>query len=332
MKITFCTFESWPGVVTCLENIKSLVKKRQNVEILDRSFNTQNLPFSLIKELKTTPPDFLFLGGWDNRIRTIVQNCLPQTKVVLMWCSPICQIDLGGEISRFFDAISFLNSGSISYIGIPVETDYNILKEMNKNFKFLPIYMDENELNENTIENNVKNELVNFDIFCAPCQRKNIISQLFALHGNKNKVKLNINYDKSNVVASQYIAPAQSLFPNLENHPWGSRKEYLSLIQKMDFGMQVSMSESFNYVCAEHMFYGIPMVMSNVNPYSNYKEISSLVVNDHQNVQEIYEKTKPLINDFVYRKEMGECSRNCIIDYNRKIKIRLEESLLEIMG
>ena len=50
---------------------------------------------------------------------------------------------------------------------------------------------------------------------------------------------------------------------NLIVHPWMSHKNLLSLItEEIDIGMQVSFTETFNIVSADHIHCGVPMVTS----------------------------------------------------------------------
>ena len=45
-------------------------------------------------------------------------------------------------------------------------------------------------------------------------------------------------------------------------HDWCDHAEFLKLVKKMDVGMQVSLSETFNIVAADFVSQGIPIVVS----------------------------------------------------------------------
>jgi hypothetical protein len=329
MKIQFSTFKHWPGVVSCLNNIKSIILERYpEAQIRVRNFDGPNISFSTIKELKFDPPDFLFVGGWDNRIKSIVQNTSKSTKTVLMWCSPITQIELGGEMSRFFDVWNCLETGILSYLGIPLETDCESLKLLNKKIVYLPIYLDTKELDLCRIKKDETNDCIT-DLFCAPCPRKNLLSQIVAL--SHHDIKLHLNYQQS-LGNSSYFEAVNRLIKKSQNFDWLNREDYLKKIQVSDFGMQVSLSESFDYVAAEHMYYGIPTVLSKVIPYSSYDEISPLVVSDHQNVYEISKIVKKLVENKNFREEMGEKSKEVIknhIENNKNILLDSVQKILE---
>ena len=58
----------------------------------------------------------------------------------------------------------------------------------------------------------------------------------------------------------------------LIEHPWMPHADFLTLVKQMDLGLQVSFSETFNIVAADHVSQGVPIVVSPditfVNPFS----------------------------------------------------------------
>jgi hypothetical protein len=52
-------------------------------------------------------------------------------------------------------------------------------------------------------------------------------------------------------------------FHSLVEHPWIDHSHFIQLVKKMDIGMQVSFSESFNIVSADFVSQGVPIVGSN---------------------------------------------------------------------
>ena len=55
----------------------------------------------------------------------------------------------------------------------------------------------------------------------------------------------------------------------LINHSWAPREEFLKICGKMDIGMQVSFSETFNIVAADLVSQGVPVISSNELPWIN---------------------------------------------------------------
>jgi hypothetical protein len=52
-------------------------------------------------------------------------------------------------------------------------------------------------------------------------------------------------------------------------HPWLNRKDFLALVRSMDFGMQTSLSETFNICAADFASEGVPIVVSDQIPWAH---------------------------------------------------------------
>jgi len=331
MRFTFCTKSCWPGVKTALNGLRKVVKETypeaENVmfDVPEGGMSSQ-----VFRELKSYPPKILFVGCWDVSIRNIVQNVdKSKTKVFLLWCSPITQIELGGEIPQFVDVINFIKLGYIDYVSTLLENDANVLKHIKDNFCYTPVYMDFEELNEHKIRR-VSNIELECDLFCAPNHRKNILMQLLVL-SQFDKLKIRTNYSSPfyQEISKRLLSRNSCL-----NHNWMTRGEYLKTIQMVDFSTQVSLSEGFNLTAAEHMYYGVPVICSNAIPFvKNKKEISDLVVNDQTDAVEITECVRRMIDGGPeYRKEKGFAFKKIVEAENKKNKeiiINLLEKIIE---
>jgi len=74
---------------------------------------------------------------------------------------------------------------------------------------------------------------------------------------------------QDNTSAIPVLKNIRNLFKGLDNrtyqlveHPWLERPEFLELINHMDIGLQVSLTESFNIVTADFVNQGVPVVVS----------------------------------------------------------------------
>lgn len=333
MNAKFVIFSCWPGVKTALGSIrKHLSETGCNCRTYE--YGVEGLNFKILSELKNQPPDYLIVGGWDNNIKMIVQNAVrSKTKVFLLWCSPVTQIDLGGEIGRFLEVLHFLKNGLIDHVGIILESDYQVLKNFHDGFEFFPIYMETD--NMDSVNPNVSDYVdgkVNVDLFCAPNPRKNLISQMLVLSTFKN-VFVHTNYDNP-MSSIPYQGMMNSFLVNKhKNHPWLDRGKYLSFISSMDFASQVTLSESFNYTAAEHMYYGVPVMMGISSPISagfTGDLRKNLLVEKHDDLQEMKVKIERLVSEENYRTEMGLLSQEYIRDFNNKNLERLKESMMGV--
>ncbi len=329
MKVVFCTKEFWPGVKNFLDSIKSVLVEEFKEKIEIQSFFIPQNGFngSLIHVLKSTPPDLLIIGGWDNSIRNVIANVnKSRTKVFLVWCSPVSQTDLGNENLLFVDAYNFMKLGLVQYTSFIFEKDYQTLKSLNENYVYTPVCFDEKELELNKVKEKEIVDGFSCDLFCAANPRKNLFSQILCLSRFEN-IKVHTNFTRP-----EYSELGKRFLKNQVNYGWISRQEYLKLIQQMDFGMQVSFADGFNLVAAEHMFYRIPMICSSFFPYYNgNKDLLPLAVQDRTDCNEIYDKIKSLILSRSRMEDLGEISRQCILKKNDENKIVLKELFNKIL-
>ena len=96
----------------------------------------------------------------------------------------------------------------------------------------------------------------------------------FANRINK-KLRFHINSGRIEMKGEPVVHNLQGLFFHtyeaghiLINHEWSPRTEFLDLCAKMDIGLQVSFSETFNIVGADIISQGVPLVGSNEIPWS----------------------------------------------------------------
>lgn len=111
------------------------------------------------------------------------------------------------------------------------------------------------------------------DIGCFGAVRpmKNHLAQAMAAisFGNKHdlKVRFHINANRIEQKGEPVLKNLENAFKNtkheLVKHPWLDHRDFIKLVRKMDIGMQVSFSETFNIVAADFVWNNIPVVGSN---------------------------------------------------------------------
>jgi hypothetical protein len=93
----------------------------------------------------------------------------------------------------------------------------------------------------------------------------------------------------------------------LVKHEWTPREEFLKICEKMDIGMQVSFSETFNIVSADLLSQGVPVVGSKEIPWINpltiaepteTEEIYRLLLNTHRFPQFNVKTNQYLLNRY----------------------------------
>lgn len=90
------------------------------------------------------------------------------------------------------------------------------------------------------------------------------------------KLNFHINSGRNEMKGEPVANNLRSLFEHLDNsghklinHEWTPRDQFLELCSKMDIGMQVSLSETFNIVAADLISQGVPVVGSKEIPWLN---------------------------------------------------------------
>jgi hypothetical protein len=119
------------------------------------------------------------------------------------------------------------------------------------------------------------------DISCFGAVRplKNHLVQAFAAIKFANfigkKLRFHINSGRIEQKGDSVYKNLEGLFSHISesghqliNHPWCPREQFLEICAKMDIGMQVSFSETFNIVSADLISQGVPMVTSDEIPWS----------------------------------------------------------------
>lgn len=112
------------------------------------------------------------------------------------------------------------------------------------------------------------------------------------------KMKFHVNSDRVEQKGEPILKNLEKLFENNPNHelvkhPWMEHKDFLKLVGKMELGLQVSFSESFNIVAADFVYKDIPIIGS-----SDIEWLSQYYKANPNNYQDIVDK---LTNAYNYK-------------------------------
>jgi len=122
-------------------------------------------------------------------------------------------------------------------------------------------------------------DIINISCFGAIRPLKNHVLQ--ALSAVKfaesigRKLRFHINSGRIEMKGEPVLNNLKGMFQHLAdnghelvNHAWRPRDEFLTLCSQMDIGMQVSFTETFNIVGADHISQGVPIVGSTEIPWA----------------------------------------------------------------
>lgn len=117
----------------------------------------------------------------------------------------------------------------------------------------------------------IPSHALNVGCFGAIRPMKNHLNQAIAAieYANQKGLELyfHINIGEEDGNGEQILKNLRSLFNLGRGHhlvewPWFEHPKFLNVLRFMDFGMQVSLSESFNIVTADFVHVGVPIVVS----------------------------------------------------------------------
>jgi hypothetical protein len=150
------------------------------------------------------------------------------------------------------------------------KTNYELSELVGKDLVLLPNYYPVGFFNVTQPRPNEK-KVLNVGCFGAVRPLKNQLIQAIAAIKYADlydkKLKFHINVARVEGRGEPVLKNIRSLFENnpkhmLVEHQWLTHDEFIDVVQRMDLGMQVSFSETFNIVTADFVNNNIPVVVS----------------------------------------------------------------------
>jgi len=189
---------------------------------------------------------------------------------------------------------------------------------LNEEIYYLPNYYPTSSIVYSNTNNNHFNKEINIGLFGAIRPMKNCLTQAVAaiLYANKNNkiLNLHINTQRIEQKGENTLKNIQDLFKNtphkLIEYPWLKHSEFIEVVKKMDLGLQVSLSETYNIVTADFVNNLIPVVVSKditfINKFS--------VVENNNDALSIAEKIK---NTLRFKKLLSFFNKVKLIDNSK---------------
>lgn len=276
----------------------------------------------------------------DNNCIDRVVNIHKPTHVIIeaLWVVPskftiLCKLYPDVKwIIRLHSEVPFLSSEGVAmdWIGDYVKYD-NLFVALNSNRSFGDIGGYLNLISCNKIiflpnfyeqtystKEYVLDEYVNIGCFGAVRPMKNHLSQALAAIKFANiinkKLKFHINSGRIEMKGDPVIHNLQGLFLQLQetshqliHHDWVEREDFLQLCAKMDIGMQVSFSETFNIVGADFTSQGVPLVASKEIPWldatfaadpTDINDMCNKLLCTHENSRLNVDNNQKLLTDY----------------------------------
>jgi hypothetical protein len=146
-----------------------------------------------------------------------------------------------------------------------------------------------------------------------------ILNKTLHFHITVN-VKGDYVYGNSNETSNPILKNFDELFKNskhvLIKHQWIENNEFQELVKKMDLGLQLSFTESFNIVAADFINNDVPILVSDV--ISWMPDCLKTSTTDYDKVVRKMIRLYKHRNSYFIKRKM----RKSLINYNVKAKIK----------
>lgn len=220
---------------------------------------------SIDREIHLYRPNYVILEAiWvtPDKIRELVR-LHPRVNFIVRVHSEVPFLSNEGVSVSWLKEYSYIPHTCVAFNS--QETLYDFLSVSSGCYDYLPnIY--ESHVNRLCHDN----RSIDIGSFGAIRPLKNQLIQGFAAiaYGNEIREKVNFHINSSRVEqgGESTLKNLRALFKNthhkLIEHSWMDREGFLSLVSRMDLGLQLSFSESFNIVTGDFISQGVPIIVS----------------------------------------------------------------------
>jgi len=144
-------------------------------------------------------------------------------------------------------------------------------------------------------------------LFCplAEARRKNVLNSLLALAGLETPYRLRLN---GLAADPAYRALLEALKVPYDDRGWMPAADYARAIAAVGLGLQASFAESYNYVAAEHLALGVPVLVSRMVPVARLLPDdlrAALTVDDADDAAALRGRIAALLGDPVGLRVLG---------------------------
>ena len=159
-----------------------------------------------------------------------------------------------------------------------------------------------------------------------------MLNALLALAGTRGRHRLLLNGLAQH---PDYRALLDALRLDYEDRGWMERRVYEETLSSVDLGLQLSFAESFDYVAAEHLVRGVPVLGSRMLPVLRAltpETRRALVVDEADEVGAIREALQSLLDAPERCVALGARARAELLAANETSQKRAREVLCAIAG
>lgn len=217
----------------------------------------------IIEQLEILRPRTVIFGGWSAHYEPFLQRFRKRGPFwTVYWTSSAAQMELSGELDAYLRVVTDPRIGAVLYAD---ETLAHSALAALKPSDVLPVCLKPSAgpLPKRTGSAAKRAPVVS--LFCSEREaaRKNVLATLVALADVRSRYVLHLNGLSRD---PGYRRLLELLRIPYRDFGWMERGAYERAVARVDLGLQVSLSESYNQVVADHGVLGIPVIASEMVP------------------------------------------------------------------
>lgn len=216
----------------------------------------------LVDHLRAAPPRVLLLGGWADVYETFVDALAPLgTACGVYWTSSGGQTDMSGEVPKLARVLAHPALRHRLFASADVARALGTERD---GFAHLPVTIEPPPARTPAaVRAARRTPVVSFFFPVREARRKNVLNGIVAVAGVTPRPLLWLN---GLCAAPGYTELLRALGVRFEDLGWMERRRYETAVARADVGLQPSFAETYDYVAADHLIRGVPVVASRMVP------------------------------------------------------------------
>jgi glycosyltransferase involved in cell wall biosynthesis len=284
-----------------LESLERCTEMTRHYQLAGNDAQGAELEF-YAQIMRRQKPRLILFGGWCSLYAAMIQKLRhPDFRFGVWWLSTAGQTDMSADVDRLTEA---MGHARVQYFGCAQESLAQSLAPRMNRVAYLPVPMDSAEFEPRPGR---RSGAAVLSLFCSPHEyrRKNITNTLLAVANLEEDYLLFLNGLSR---SAPYRRLLRSLKVRYRDWGWMSDSAYRRKLDEVDIGLQLSFTESFNQVSAEHLARSIPVLASSFVPAMaaiRGADRQRLIVDSPEDSKAIRDRLRWLIRHPEERRRMG---------------------------
>jgi len=294
----------FPGANQALENLNRATRMTRHIRLASTNRASPELAF-VAEWLRAQTPRLVLFGGF-SPVYEMLMHALRDTplRFAVYWTSSGGQTDISQELPKL---AALLESHALCALCFSSRGMADALRAAGMRALYLPPTL---------VEPRAPSALARADkfwlsLFCPPSEyrRKNILNTLLALAHVRGEWRLALNGLSQDTA---YAVVLRKLNIPYQEWGWMERATYEEKLWQVGLGLQFAFAETFNYVAAEHLLRGIPVLAAPTVPVMDLLDDETraqLVVPRADDIDALRERIQALVDAPAQRAALGARAR-----------------------